>query len=101
VSDTAGRIARNAPRVGWSEFELRAALRCRAGQAEPLVAAIATGRRPLGVFAALGAVSVGFGSFQGTYRSRATIMLVAAAGMALSMFACLRSATRSTRCART
>lgn len=87
MTGTAERIARTALRADWSQLEMRAALRCTAGAAVPLVAAIATGRRPLGVFAAIGAVSVGFGSFQGTYRSRAAIMLLASAGMACSMFA--------------
>jgi uncharacterized membrane protein YccC len=37
-------------------------------------------------FGAVGAVSVGFGSFQGAYRSRAALMISAAAGMAASIF---------------
>jgi uncharacterized membrane protein YccC len=34
----------------------------------------------------VGAVSVGFGSFQGAYRSRAAVMVYAAVGMAISIF---------------
>jgi hypothetical protein len=39
-----------------------------------------------GVFIAVGAVSAGFGSFQGAYRSRAVTMLFCAVGMAFSLF---------------
>ena len=73
-------------KVDWSQFEGPAALRCTVGVAVPLLAGVLGGQRTAGVFGAVGAVSVGFGSFQGVYRSRATIMLTAAAGMALSVF---------------
>jgi uncharacterized membrane protein YccC len=72
--------------VDWSQFEGPAALRCTVGVAIPLVAGLVFGRQSAGVFGAVGALSVGFGSFQGVYRSRATIMLTAAFGMALSIF---------------
>lgn len=64
-----------------------AALRCTVGVAIPLLAGLVLRQPIVGVFGAVGAVSVGFGSFQGAYRSRATIMLTAAAGMAVSVFA--------------
>jgi uncharacterized membrane protein YccC len=73
-------------RVDWSQFEGPAALRCTVGVAIPLVAGLALGQQSAGVFGAVGALSVGFGSFQGVYRSRATIMMAAACGMALSIF---------------
>ena len=44
------------------------------------------GQPAVAVFGAVGAVSVGFGSFQGAYRSRAAVMLFAALGMAVSIF---------------
>lgn len=68
-------------------LEPLAALRCAIGVALPLAIAIALGQAGAAVFIAVGAVSVGFGSFQGAYRSRAAVMLLASAGMAVSVFA--------------
>jgi hypothetical protein len=78
---------RSTSRVDWSQFEPVAALRCTLGVAVPLVAGLVLGQASIGVFGAVGALSVGFGSFQGAYRSRATIMVAAAAGMAFYIFA--------------
>jgi Fusaric acid resistance protein-like len=86
MSGTYGRILGSALVVDWSQFEGTAALRCTLGVAVPLVVGLAIGQPAVGVFGAIGAVSVGFGSFQGAYRSRAAVMLFAAAGMALSIF---------------
>ncbi len=86
MSGTFGRILGSALVVDWSQFEGAAALRCTLGVAVPLVAGVAIGQPVVGVFGAIGAVSVGFGSFQGAYRSRAAVMLFAAVGMALSVF---------------
>lgn len=62
-----------------------AALRCTIGVGIPLVGALLLNQPGAATFIAVGAVSVGFGSFQGAYRSRAAIMLLASAGMALSI----------------
>ena len=70
----------------WSQFEGLAALRCTVGVAIPLVLGLALGLPTVSAFGAVGAVSVGFGSFQGAYRSRAEVMLYAAAAVALSIF---------------
>ena len=72
-------------RTDWSQFEPMAALRCTCGVAMPLVLGVASGWPSVGVFGAIGAVSVGFGSFQGAYRGRVAVMLWAAAGMAVSI----------------
>ncbi len=48
--------------------------------------ALVAGQPVAGTFLAIGAVSAGFGSFQGAYRSRAAIMLLAAGGMAMALF---------------
>ena len=72
-------------RTDWRQFEPMAALRCTCGVALPLVLGVATGWPSVGVFSAIGAVSVGFGSFQGAYRGRVAVMLWAAAGMAVSI----------------
>jgi uncharacterized membrane protein YccC len=72
--------------MNWSQFEGLAAIRCTAGVAIVLAAGLLLGQPAVSAFGAVGAVSVGFGSFQGAYRSRAAVMLWAAAGMALSIF---------------
>jgi len=69
-----------------SRIEPIAALRCAIGVAIPLVTALVLGQLGAAVFITVGAVSVGFGSFQGAYRSRAGVMLLASAAMALSIF---------------
>jgi uncharacterized membrane protein YccC len=71
--------------MNWSQFEGLAAIRCTAGVAIVLVAGLAAGQPAVSAFGAIGAVSVGFGSFQGAYRSRAAVMLWAAVCMALSI----------------
>jgi uncharacterized membrane protein YccC len=72
-------------RVDWAGAEPLAALRCTIGVGLPLGIALAAGQPGAGMFAAIGAVSAGFGSFQGAYRSRAAIMLFAVVGMAVSL----------------
>lgn len=72
--------------VDWPQFEALAAARCAIGVAVPLLVGLAIDRPLVSVFGAAGAVGVGFGSFQGAYRSRAAVMLLAAAGMAFSVF---------------
>jgi uncharacterized membrane protein YccC len=72
--------------VEWMNVEPVSALRCALGVAIALSTALVLHQPAAGVFLAVGAVSAGFGSFQGAYRSRAAIMLSATAGMALSLF---------------
>jgi uncharacterized membrane protein YccC len=79
-------IFQSASHVEWSHFEGLAALRCTVGVAIPLAVGLALGQPLISAFGAIGAVSVGFGSFQGAYRSRAEVMIYAAGGMALSVF---------------
>jgi hypothetical protein len=73
-------------KVEWSDFEGLAALRCAIGVAVPLLVGLAIDEPLVGVFGAAGAVGVGFGSFQGAYRARAAVMLLAAVGMSCSVF---------------
>lgn len=73
-------------RVDWSQFEGVAALRCTIGVAIPLVIGLLLHQPSISAFGAVGAVSVGFGSFQGAYRTRATLMISAAVAMAVSIF---------------
>ncbi len=79
--------AKSAFRLDFSNVERGFALRCSIGIAIPLVAAVALGKPQLGVSAALGALSTGFASLQGVYRTRAAAMLATACGMSLSMLA--------------
>jgi uncharacterized membrane protein YgaE (UPF0421/DUF939 family) len=72
--------------VDWSLIESAAALRCTIGVAVVLLGGVLIQQHSVAVFGAVGAVSVGFGSYQGAYRSRAAVMLYAGAGMALSIF---------------
>jgi len=72
--------------VSWSQLEPLAAVRCTIGVAVPLLIGLAIDVPLVGVFGAAGAIGVGFGSFQGAYRSRAAFMLLAAVGMAFSVF---------------
>jgi uncharacterized membrane protein YccC len=83
---TTRRIVASAVRIERAQVAVFTALRCTIGVAVPLLGGIAMGRPTAGVFGAAGALSVGFGSFQGVYRSRAATMLMAAAGMAISIF---------------
>ena len=69
--------AKVAPDVG-----LRAAL----GVGLTLVVGRATGHTVAGVTATIGALSAGMASHQGTYRSRAAIVMTASAGMAFCAF---------------
>ena len=72
--------------IDWSQFEGLAALRCTVGVAIPLIIGFVLRQPSISAFGAVGAVSVGFGSFQGAYRSRAAVMVYAAVGMAISVF---------------
>ncbi|MEP6917943.1 MAG: FUSC family protein [Acidobacteriota bacterium] len=86
VRGTAHQIVRTTLKVDWTLVEAAPALRCTIGVAIPLLLGVTIHHPSIGVFGAVGAVSVGFGSYQGAYRSRAAVMLYATAGMALSIF---------------
>ena len=83
---TLRQIFHSASHVEWSLFEGIAALRCTAGVAIPLIVGLTLRQPSVSAFGAVGAVSVGFGSFQGAYRSRATVMVYASVAMALAIF---------------
>jgi hypothetical protein len=83
---TARQILQSTLKVDWTLVEAAAALRCTIGVAIPLLLGVAIQQPSIGVFGAVGAVSVGFGSYQGAYRSRAAVMLWAALAMAFSIF---------------
>jgi len=82
----ARRIFGDAARFDPAGFKPGFALRCTAGVALPLVVALLAGRPLAGVSAAIGALSVGFASRQGVYRTRAAAMLLTALAMAVSAF---------------
>ncbi len=89
---TAGRgvwrtVVRSVFTIDWGQIELGGAIRCTIGVLVPLVVGLASGAVADGVAAAVGALSAGFASFQGAYRSRASLTVLVAAGMAVSTMA--------------
>ncbi len=78
-------------RLDWTRFEGAAGLRCTIGIAIPLLVGTAANQPSAALFGAFGAFGVGFGSFQGAYRSRAIPMLLATLSMALSVYVGSRS----------
>jgi uncharacterized membrane protein YccC len=78
------RAFRNAFVFDRKRADFGFAIRCSVGVAIPLVGALAAGHPALGVPGAMGAMSVGFTSKQGLYRTRAAVMLVTASAMALT-----------------
>jgi len=79
----------------WTQLEPAAAARCTVGVAIPLAVGMMLRQPWIGAFGVIGAVSVGFGSFQGAYRSRAAVMIYASAGMAVAWFLGALSAANS------
>jgi uncharacterized membrane protein YccC len=69
-----------------SQLALVPAARCALGIAIPLVAGDLSGHLLVGVGGAVGALTAGMASLQGTYRSRIKIMSFAAAAFAVSAF---------------
>jgi len=63
-----------------------AALRCTIGVAIPLLVGFLFHHPTISAFGAIGAVSVGFGSFHGAYRRRAVAMVLASIAMAIAIF---------------
>lgn len=78
-------LARSATKLDWSQLEIPTGLRGMVGIAIPLAIGLALDRPRDGVFGAVGALSVGFGAFQGVYRTRAAAMLIASLGVSLSL----------------
>jgi uncharacterized membrane protein YccC len=83
---TLRRALRSAFVLDRSRADFGFAVRCSIGVAIPLIGALAAGSPSLGVPGAIGAMSVGFASQQGRYRTRAAVMLVTAAAMAVATF---------------
>ena len=85
-SSTWTRPIQDAIRVDRSKLALVPAARCALGIAIPLVVGDVSGHLLVGVGAAVGALTAGMASLQGTYRSRVKIMAFAAAAFATSAF---------------
>lgn len=77
---------RSVVRVDRAQLALVPALRSAVGMAIVLVAGEATGHLLIGVTAGVGALISGIASLQGTYRSRAGVMVISTIGFALSAF---------------
>jgi hypothetical protein len=77
---------RSAVRIDRSKLAPDVGARAALGVALTLVVGRATGHTVAGVAATIGALNGGFVSLQGTYRGRATLIMVSAAGMGLAEF---------------
>jgi hypothetical protein len=86
VRDVIRDAGSSALALDWSKFDALAAARCTVGVAIPLTIGVMIGQPSIGVFGAVGALSVGFGSFQDTEHGRVPAMFLAAIGMAVSLF---------------
>jgi uncharacterized membrane protein YccC len=71
----------------WSELEPGAAIRSAAGVAVPLIIGTALHSPTVAAFGAVGAISVGFGSFIGTERGSAIVTIAASFAMAAATIA--------------
>jgi hypothetical protein len=71
----------------WSELEPGAAIRCAAGVAVPLIVGAVLQSPTVAAFGAVGAISVGFGSFIGTERGSAIVTIAASVAMAVATIA--------------
>ena len=80
------RPAHDAVHLDRSQLALFPAARCALGIAIPLLAGDLSGHLLVGVGGAVGALTAGMASLQGTYRSRMKIMAFAAVAFALSAF---------------
>jgi fusaric acid resistance family protein len=86
VRDVLKHAGTSALAFDWSKFDAVAAARCTVGVGIPLVGGVMIGQPSIGVFGAVGALSVGFGSFQDAEHGRVPAMFLAAIGMAASLF---------------
>lgn len=77
-------VVRESFRVSKDQVNALGAIRCTVGVLIPLVIGLAAGSVADGLAGAVGALAGGFASFQGTYRTRAAIILAVGAGMAVS-----------------
>jgi uncharacterized membrane protein YccC len=86
VGSVLGQAARTARQIDRSKISIPTAVRNTIGVAVTLFLGIVSGHPLLGVTASIGALNAGFASFNGTYRSRAEVVLAASAGLAVSAF---------------
>ena len=86
VAGVLREIWRAAIAVDGSKVSLDVAVRGTVGVAIPLIVGQLIGHPLLGVAAATGALQAGFASFQGSYRSRAGVVIVTAIGLAVAAF---------------
>lgn len=78
---------RAALRPDWSQLEAGAAIRCAAGVAVPLVVGTVLHLPYVAAVGAVGAISVGFGSFLSTERGSAIVMVAASVAMGAATIA--------------
>lgn len=82
-----GASAAALARVDRSSFALLVGVRCSVGVLIPLLAGVASGHTDDGVSAAVGALVVGFVSFEGRHRTTISAMLLGALAVTGSVFA--------------
>ena len=87
MSSVVQRIVTSAFRIERNGVEPVFAVRCAVGVILAIYAGFATGVPIFAVAAAMGAMSTGFASLQGVYRTKANTMLAMAAAMAFSTVA--------------
>ncbi len=80
------RPVHDAIHLDHSQLALLPAARCALGIAIPLLAGDLSGHLLVGVGGAIGALTAGMASLQGTYRSRMKIMAFAGVAFAVSAF---------------
>ncbi len=80
------QVGRSAVHIDRDQVTLEVAVRATIGVTLPLVVLGIAGHPQIGAAASVGALLAGFASFQGTYRSRASVVVATCVSMALSVF---------------
>jgi hypothetical protein len=86
LAPTLRDIGRSVVQIQRTKLSWGLAVRATVGVAIPLIVGQIIGHPLVGVSASVGALQAGFASFQGTYRSRASVVAVTSLGIALSAF---------------
>ena len=80
------QVGRSAVRIDRAQVTVGVAVRATIGVVLPLIVLGIAGHPQIGAAASVGALMAGFASFQGTYRSRADVVVVTCVTMSLSVF---------------
>ncbi len=80
------QVGRSAVHIDRAQVTVGVAVRATIGVVLPLIVLGIAGHPQIGAAASVGALMAGFASFQGTYRSRADVVVVTCVTMSLSVF---------------